>query len=107
MTEATTMNFIRVCSLDDLWEGDMAVFDAGGTEILLVHAEGGSIAAFDPTCPHQDFPLVEGALEGRTLTCAVHMWEFDATTGAGINPRGCALKFYPVKVDGEDVLVAI
>jgi len=34
------MNFVRVCSLDDLWEGDMAVFDANGHEVLLVHAEG-------------------------------------------------------------------
>ena len=101
------MEFVRVCSLDELWEGEMAVFEAGGREVLLVHAEGGSVAAFQSQCPHQDFALVDGTLEGRTLTCAAHLWQFDASTGAGINPAGCSLKTYPVKIDGDDVFVAV
>lgn len=102
-----TLNFVRVCSLDDLWEGDMDVFLANGQEVLVVHADGGSIAAFDPTCPHQDFALIDGTLEGRTLTCAAHLWQFDAATGQGINPAGCTLKTYPVKIEGDDVFVAV
>jgi toluene monooxygenase system ferredoxin subunit len=101
------MGFIRVCSLNDLWEGEMAVFDAGGREILLVHTEGGTVAAFDPKCPHQKFALVDGELDGRTLTCAAHRWQFDASTGAGINPAGCMLKTYPVKIESDDVFVGI
>jgi toluene monooxygenase system ferredoxin subunit len=99
--------FFRVCSLDDVWEGEMAVFDAGGREVLVVHAEGGTVVAFEPECPHQNFPLVDGSLEGRTLTCAAHLWQFDASTGAGINPGGCMLKTYPVKIEDDGVFVAI
>ena len=107
MTPDTVAQFTRVCSLDEIWEGEMAVFEAGGHEVLIVHSAGGLLAAFDPECPHQSYPLVNGALDGRTLTCAAHLWEFDAVTGAGVNPKGCMLKRYPVKVEADDVFVAI
>ena len=35
------MGFKKVCTLDDLWEGEMESFDVDGQEILLVCAEGG------------------------------------------------------------------
>ena len=37
--------FKRVCSLDDLWEGDMESFDVDGKEILVIHADGGKLFA--------------------------------------------------------------
>lgn len=107
MTAADHANFLKVCSLDDVWEGEMKVVKAGPHEVLVVHAEGGVVAAFDPQCPHQNFPLIDGGLEGRTLTCAAHLWQFDAATGAGINPEDCQLRSYPVKIEDDHVFVAI
>jgi toluene monooxygenase system ferredoxin subunit len=100
------MCFKKVCTLDELWEGEMESFNVDGQEILLVCAEGGAIKAFQGICPHQDIPLVEGKFDGKKVICRAHLWQFDATTGKGINPDDCALAEYPVKVDGEDVLVA-
>jgi toluene monooxygenase system ferredoxin subunit len=99
------MSFKKVCTLDDLWEGEMESFDVDGQEILLVCAEGGDIKAFQGICPHQDIPLIEGSFDGKKLICKAHLWQFDAGTGKGINPADCALAEYPVRVDGEDVLV--
>ena len=47
----------------------MEVFEVDGTEILLIHAEGGEIIATQIHCPHQRIELVEGTLEGKVLTC--------------------------------------
>ncbi|MER2538097.1 MAG: Rieske 2Fe-2S domain-containing protein [Azonexus sp.] len=99
------MGFKKVCTLDDLWEGEMESFEIDGQEILLVCAEGGDIKAFQGICPHQDIPLIEGSFDGKKLVCKAHLWQFDACTGKGINPADCALAEYPVKVDGDDVLV--
>lgn len=101
------MPFERACSLDDVWEGDMKECQVGGTTVLVVHAQGGHIGAFSALCPHQEFPLIQGLLEGRLLTCSAHMWEFDAVTGAGVNPVECALTRYPVKVEDEQILVDV
>ena len=101
------MNFQAVCTLDDLWEGEMKVFEVGGREVLVVNAEGGVIRAMSPLCPHQEHTLAEGMLEGVILTCPAHLWEFDVETGEGVNPTGCHLTTYPVKVEGEQIFVAL
>ncbi|MFG1294249.1 Rieske 2Fe-2S domain-containing protein [Xanthobacter variabilis] len=99
------MSFKPVCTLDDLWEGDMQVFEVGAQEVLVVNAEGGVIRAFDPICPHQEQALIEGTLEGCVLTCPAHLWQFDVVSGEGVNPTGCRLNAYPVRVEGADILV--
>ena len=100
------MSFTKVCSLDDLWEGEMEAFTVNQQEILLVCAEGGEVKAFQGICPHQDIPLVDGKFDGTKIICRAHLWQFDACTGKGINPDDCALADYPVRIDGEDVLVS-
>lgn len=101
------MGFRKVCTLDDLWEGEMESFSVDGHEVLLVCGEGGGIKAFQGICPHQDIPLVEGQFDGKKVICRAHLWQFDACTGKGINPDDCALAEYPVRVDGDEVLVDI
>jgi toluene monooxygenase system ferredoxin subunit len=99
--------FKRVCSRDDLWEGEMQQFEVGGREILLVHLLGGQLRAIPASCPHQSQPLVDGILEGSILTCRAHWWEFDLATGKGVNPADCSLVLFPVKVEGDDVYVDV
>lgn len=99
------MSFTKVCTLDDLWEGEMEPFTVNGHEIVVVCAEGGEIKAFQGVCPHQDIALAEGQFDGKKLICRAHLWQFDAATGKGINPDDCALAEYPVKIDGDDVYV--
>ena len=101
------MSFQRVCSKDDLWEGEMAVFQVGGQEVLLIHLEGGEVRAIPPSCPHQAQPLVEGTLEGNVLTCQAHEWQFDVVTGAGINPDDTEVTLFPVRIDGDEVYVDV
>lgn len=100
------MSFSKVCTLDDVWEGEMAAFTVNGHEIVLVCADGGEIRAFQGVCPHQDIALVEGRFDGRKLICRAHLWQFDAESGKGINPEDCALASYPVRVEDEDIFVS-
>jgi toluene monooxygenase system ferredoxin subunit len=83
----------------------MAAFFIDGREVLVVRDSAGTLHAMDGLCPHEDSPLVNGDLDGMVLTCLTHLWSFDATTGRGINPPGCRLTRYAVKVDGDDVYV--
>ena len=99
------MAFKKVCSLDDLWEGEMESFELDGQEVLLVCAEGGDVRAFQGICPHQDIPLVEGKFDGKTLICRAHQWVFDACTGVGLNPGDCQLANYPIKIEGNEIYV--
>ena len=35
------------------------------------------------SAPHQEVDLVDGDLEGRVLTCMMHLWEFDVVAARG------------------------
>lgn len=101
------MAFEKVCNLDDLWEGEMEAFAVGGREIVVIHADGGVVRAIPASCPHQEHPLIEGELDGRTLTCNAHLWEFDVCTGKGINPDDAQLVNFAVKVENDEVFVDV
>ncbi|HIE86215.1 MAG: Rieske 2Fe-2S domain-containing protein [bacterium] len=102
------MTYEKVCTMDDVWEGDMDSFEtASGTDVLVVGIDGGDIKAFQAMCPHQEMELVEGEFDGKVLTCKAHLWQFDCRTGKGINPDDCKISEYPVKIEDDDVLVDI
>jgi len=89
--------YVELIEADSLWDGEMESFDVGDAEVLVVKVDG-QIRAYDGICPHQSQSLVEGDLEGGVLTCAAHEWQFDARTGAGINPRDACLRRHDVRV---------
>jgi nitrite reductase/ring-hydroxylating ferredoxin subunit len=58
-------------------------------------------------CPHSGGPLGHGALEGHTLTCPFHAWEFDCRTGLSDTHGHVRLAVYPVKVEDGEILVDV
>jgi toluene monooxygenase system ferredoxin subunit len=97
---AMTARWRETINLDDLWEGDMTAVMVDGEAVLLVNIDG-TVRAYSNWCPHQASPLDEGDLDGETLTCSRHLWEFNALTGCGINPDDARLKGFGCQI-GDD-----
>ena len=47
--------------------------------VLVIHADEG-FHAYQGLCPHQDVCLDEGFMDGTTLTCHQHLWQWDIAT---------------------------
>lgn len=74
------------------------------TEIALFFIAG-QFYAVQNECPHQHYSsLHEGILNELELTCPMHGWTFDISTGQA-TVGGGRLKRFAVKVDGNDVFV--
>jgi toluene monooxygenase system ferredoxin subunit len=106
MADTATGQWHAVMNVDDLWEDELESVDVEGTSVLLINLGDNQVKAYRNRCPHQDWPLVDGDLDGTKLTCAQHLWEFDVTSGKGVNPANCALVGYECKVD-EDGTVQV
>lgn len=98
------MSFCKVATFDELWSGEKVGLVVHGRPVLLVNVDG-KICAYEDRCRHKGVPLSKGKLDGHVLACAVHGWLYDACSGAGINPESVALTPFPVRIDGNDVLV--
>lgn len=96
-----------VMPAEDLWEGELTGVQLGERKVVLLNV-GGEIRAFEDRCPHLGFQLSAGKLDGCTLTCANHRWEFDALTGNGTNPGNCQLTAVDTRVrQGQIEILAL
>jgi toluene monooxygenase system ferredoxin subunit len=82
----------------------MVSVEVEGAKVLLLNVDD-EVRAYRDRCPHRASPLSEGTLEGITLTCATHLWEFNALTGGGINPEGSRLIRFPVRIENRKIYV--
>ncbi len=59
---------------------------------------------FDSRCPHQVTDIPHLALEGATLTCPKHHWEFDAHSGECTKIGKRPLNRFEHKIEGDQLL---
>jgi toluene monooxygenase system ferredoxin subunit len=100
------MSFREVSKESELWVGELRQVRVDGRPVLLLRTDAG-VFAYEDRCPHLGVPLSQGALQGSTLTCAAHHYQYDACTGRGINPRNVSLSAYPVRCHAGAILVEL
>ncbi|MCB2077497.1 MAG: Rieske 2Fe-2S domain-containing protein [Novosphingobium sp.] len=109
------MEFVKVAGTGDVAEGQMIPIEANGEKLLLAKV-GGEFRAAQRKCPHLGLNLCKGSIEGNAVVCKFHKARFDLSTGKiDRDPKLLFIKMtaksdlttYPVKVEGDDVLVGI
>ena len=99
--------FTRVASLQDLRTSKLMCVKPQGLRIALAYNDG-KVFAIDDLCSHEDASLSKGSLHGECIKCPLHGSRFDLNTGAALDePADEAVKTYPVRVEGEYILVRI
>ena len=100
------MGFEKAANLADVPAGTIKEVQVGGKPVAIANV-GGAYYAIDGTCLHRGGPLGQGVLEGAVVTCPWHGWQFDLKSGT--MPSGSRIKqsVFDVKVEGQDVLVAV
>ncbi|MEO6198031.1 MAG: chlorite dismutase family protein [Dehalococcoidia bacterium] len=95
-----------VASIDDLPDGGSKLVYAGGEQVALFRV-GGQFFAVGNRCPHANGPLVEGRLDGCTITCPMHDSLFDLQTGKPLRgPTSRPLKTFDVRVEDGVIYVS-
>lgn len=98
-------SFVRAASVGDVAPGTGKTVEVNGRQIALFNVDG-RFYALGGECPHRGGPLGDGDLEGCVVTCPWHAWQFDVTTGESLTDDLKAER-YEVRVEGDDVLVAV
>jgi nitrite reductase/ring-hydroxylating ferredoxin subunit len=99
--------FIRVAKAAELAPGSVLRVDVAGKAIALYNLDG-TYYATDDICTHAYASLAEGFLDGATIECPLHGAQFSIKTGEALSPPASEpLATYAVRVEGEDILVAV
>ena len=101
-------DYIRACALSDLADSEPLGLDLDGEPVAVVRVSAGDVYAIRDVCSHAEVPLSEGEVDGCTIECWLHGSRFDLRTGKPTGmPATEPVPVYPVKIEGDDVLVAI
>ncbi|MEW2132372.1 MULTISPECIES: non-heme iron oxygenase ferredoxin subunit [unclassified Streptomyces] len=103
----TTSSFVRACGLSELSEDTPKRVELDGTPVSVVKTEGEVYAIYD-ICSHANVSLSEGEVEDGQIECWLHGSCFDLRTGKPSGPPATRpVPVYPVKIEGDDVLVSL
>ena len=94
----------RIGTTNEVAPGCGKVFEVGGQKIAVFNV-GGAFYAIDNTCLHRGGPLGEGMLEGTTVTCPWHGWQYDCRTGQNVMSETFRVKPYPLENRGDELYV--
>lgn len=101
------MGWQRVCSVADVPQNGMVQFTTPGGDDVLVLASTTTRYACQAQCPHLDTPLGEGMFDGSTLTCHLHLWQWDIESGDAKGLAELPLQCYDVKEEEGALYVDI
>jgi nitrite reductase (NADH) small subunit len=99
--------FVRIANKSELPEVNEAKEFTVGLKVICVANVNGTISAMDNVCLHRGGPLGQGMIEGDKLVCPWHGWQWNPKTGEAAHNPKARVAVYAIKLEGEDVLVAV
>jgi nitrite reductase (NADH) small subunit len=99
------MNFVRVVGPGGLHPGSARAIHVGSYDVALFNVEG-EYYALENVCPHQGSPIVDGWIEGRTVTCPWHAWCFDLRTGSLTLGNFAIIPRFEVRIEEDGVYLS-
>lgn len=89
-----------------LADGERKIIEAEGHSIGVFHL-GDKWYALSNSCLHRGGPVCTGTIEGATLTCPWHGYQYDITSGELLLDHTSCLPTYKVLVEGKQVIVEV
>ena len=100
--------FVKVGRVSDIPpSGRPETFQVEDRNIAIYRLDDG-FHAIDDICTHDGGPLAEGEVEDDVVICPRHGARFSIRTGAALSlPAITPVDTYPVRADGDDLLVGL
>ena len=97
---------IKVAEVSDLPPGQGKLVQVDGEDVALFYLKG-AYYALGAVCPHEEGPLHEGEVDGETIVCPWHGYDFHVKTGECSVDSELRVKTYVVMTQGNDVCIKV
>ena len=99
--------WIRVITIDKIPKMGSRKVIVRETEIAIFKTKDDSIFAINNVCPHKQGNLSEGLVHDHVVTCPLHNWDIDLSSGEALgNDTGCT-NIYETKIEENLIYLKI
>lgn len=105
--ESKELEFIPVATVEELPNGERIILQIDDLVIAIFNIAG-QYFAIEDVCSHDDGPVAEGELMEYEIECPRHGALFDVRTGKALTlPAVVDIPAYPIRVNGDDILIGL
>lgn len=100
-------NWIEVGNINDIPRQGARRLLNGAETIAVFRTSDDQVFALEDRCPFKDGPLSEGIIHGVTVSCPLTNWVISLETGEAQGADEGKTASFPIKMDGETVLLGL
>lgn len=93
------MNWIKVGPFDDIPRQGSRILKTTDGNIGVFRSFDDQVFALRDQCPHKGGPLSQGIVHGNLVTCPLHNWSIDLTSGEAVAPDIGCVNRYDTKIE--------
>ena len=95
-------NWVEVGSVDEIPVLGARVVKNGDQDIAVFRNSNDEVFAVNDECPHKKGQLSQGIVHDKSVTCPLHNWRIDLTTGEAMGlDEGCTGHYASKIEDGK------
>ncbi len=100
-------NWTDILALEDIPRLGSRIVRTDTMDVAVFRTADDRVFALRDACPHKGGPLSQGIVHGTSVTCPLHNWKIDLTSGVALAPdEGCTNAFETCVENGR-VLLAV
>lgn len=100
------MELLTVAPTEEFVDGEAKLVSWNG-KTIAVFQRGEEYFAIEDECPHRGASLGQGHICEIAVTCPLHGWQFDLTTGESFTHPGHRIDVFEVKVENGLVKIVL
>jgi glutamate synthase domain-containing protein 2 len=97
-------DFVKVCTTDEIPPNGTKIFNKNLIEFVIIDHNSKYTALYNK-CPHMGGSLGDGQIDGDSIICPLHSWDFNVETGKGSPGYEDSVPTFELKIEGNDILI--
>jgi len=96
-------DWIEITQLDEIPVLGSRVIKTDSMDIAIFRTSDDRVFAVRDACPHKQGPLSQGIVHGTSVTCPLHNWKIDLSSGEALGADEGCTNVYDTKVENNMV----